>query len=200
MTGFETFLALRVFRDTDAAFHRRHDKGRGLVTIHLFANDTCLPGLLECATGRAVPHIKHTVQALPETLVERRHFLRQVVQRAAVAKHFGWFAFRQGFDRGNKPVKGVTGVPQRLQPQCLHGRKQHFIDDSVAKLKFIGEMVVQSAFGQTGCRQYLVQAHTLETVPVHLQKCRLEDPGPRLIWIAFRPDGAIRVLHITPAC
>jgi len=136
-----------------------------------------------------MPKLENRVDALTKVLIERRHFLREIVQRAATAKIVrgkgsGAYDFRERGDR-------IGGVFQRSDPFFERKVRDHLIDDRVAQRFFPGEMMVESSFGDTGVLDNGIDVGALEAIAVDVMKGGPQEALSSANRIA-RPDAANR--------
>src|SRR3984957_4286284 len=149
-------------------------------------------------SNRLAPGIEDRRQPFPESRIERRHFLGQIVQLAATPHICG--PNRNTLNSANQSLERGLDVLQRTHPFSVNVGGDDLIDDGVAESFLAFEVVVQCTLSDPSHRQDGVQAGTLKSRPVNLARCRLQQALPSTLGIA-QPSGFwARTLFRIPAC
>src|ERR1700746_3393020 len=159
-TDFPHLGVLSVLCQRGVALDHRDQKTGSLVWIQVAANCSLgLPSAQERGNS-FLPGEEYPLQPLAELLVQRRHLLRQIEQRATFSNVCGpsW----QPPDNANQNVDGLPVAKQRMQPPIADKFLDDLVHDGISQSFLAFEMVVEGALGDVGGGKNCVDAGTLE--------------------------------------
>src|SRR5580698_11647257 len=167
--------------------------------FHVAANASVGLSLSQNGGNGLPPGIEDYRHPLPESRIERRHFLRQIVQLAAASYIRG--PNGDTLNSADQSIDRVFAALKRAHPLAVDVGGDDLFDDGVPQGFLAVEVVVQCALGDSGYGQNRVQAGALEPRSVDLAGCRLQQALPRALRIAqpgrSRPRTLSRTLFRT---
>ena len=113
-----------------------------------------------------MPFFVNSNQSRAKSLINRRHFLREISQRTTQVDIDNGKCFTRGFNLFNKPINRVIEMLQRFDKTLMDVSRNYFIDNRIAKLGLIGKMMIKRALGNPGMRQNIAQAGSLKSLAV----------------------------------
>ncbi len=164
-----------VFRDAHAALQGSKNEKGGVGRVDVASDRARRLAFRQGIPDARQPGLVELVRALPETLVDGRHLLGQIVQGAAET-YLGLVEMvRCPTDGLLQTAQGwYCVVAQGLDPGGIEVGPNPLVEDRVAQLSLASEIVIECALGHTRLVQDGVQAGGLKALVVYLSEGRFQ--------------------------
>ncbi len=124
------------------------------------------------------------MESPPESTIDRRHLLDEVVQRTACAED-GWVGVPdEQIHLANDSLNWILISLQRSNPTIDDHWPENILDDGVPQIELRRKVVIERALGQRRFRHDVVDAHTLKAVAIDLDERGVENLLPGFLEVA----------------